>query len=278
MRPAELADRRPAGRRMLDETLLEAGPVAESPAPRLDGCRQRARPRPARARRKAAGPGRDPFAQATRVRRPEARRRKRLGLPRASGEAPPIRARQTLQEGTHIVERQAGDHDLLRGTAVAVSPRARAQQAVSRPRAVADLQWNGKDPSASQTTGPSMSAIESPCILVCSIDATVRLLLRLRAHPRRDRRLDRMTPAGRRASWTNWFRLETIERRPRRETRRARMAREAKTRSMNRFFWIIMAIMGGGLILLVANHDSGTVPALRPTISGAWSISACSPW
>lgn len=28
---------------------------------------------------------------------------------------------------------------------------------------------------------------------------------------------------------------------------------------MNRFFWIIMAIMGGGLILLVANHDSGTV-------------------
>jgi len=28
---------------------------------------------------------------------------------------------------------------------------------------------------------------------------------------------------------------------------------------MNRLFWIIMAILGGGLILLFANHDSGTV-------------------
>jgi aspartyl protease family protein len=28
---------------------------------------------------------------------------------------------------------------------------------------------------------------------------------------------------------------------------------------MNRLFWIVMAVMGGGLILLVANHDSGSV-------------------
>ena len=31
---------------------------------------------------------------------------------------------------------------------------------------------------------------------------------------------------------------------------------------MNRLFWIIMAILGGGLILLVANHDSGTVAGI----------------
>lgn len=72
-----------------------------------------------------------------------------------------------------------------------------------------------------------MTAIESPCILVCSVDdqtgycfgcgrtrAEIGLWLEL-------------TPESRRAVMAELpARLETVERKPRRETRRARMARE----------------------------------------------------
>ena len=72
-----------------------------------------------------------------------------------------------------------------------------------------------------------MTTIESPCILVCSIDVKtgfcfgcgrtrdeIGAWLTMTAHERREVMAE--LPA----------RLETVERRPRRETRRARMARE----------------------------------------------------
>ncbi|WP_407864978.1 DUF1289 domain-containing protein [Phyllobacterium phragmitis] len=69
--------------------------------------------------------------------------------------------------------------------------------------------------------------IESPCILVCSIDAKTgycfgcgRTMDEIGAwtmmSPERRREIAAALPA----------RLETVERKPRRETRRARMARE----------------------------------------------------
>ena len=72
-----------------------------------------------------------------------------------------------------------------------------------------------------------MTAIESPCILVCSIDLKtgycfgcgrtrdeIGAWLTMTAQARRD--VMALLPT----------RLDTVERRPRRETRRARMARE----------------------------------------------------
>lgn len=75
-----------------------------------------------------------------------------------------------------------------------------------------------------------MSAIESPCILVCSIDMKTGYCFGC------GRTRDEI------ASWLGFSaderraimevlprRLETVERKPRRETRRARMAREGRT-------------------------------------------------
>ncbi|MBL8581402.1 MAG: DUF1289 domain-containing protein [Rhizobiaceae bacterium] len=72
-----------------------------------------------------------------------------------------------------------------------------------------------------------MTAIESPCILVCSIDMKTgycfgcgrtrdEISAWIAMTPDERRRVMGLLPA----------RLETVERRPRRETRRARMARE----------------------------------------------------
>lgn len=72
-----------------------------------------------------------------------------------------------------------------------------------------------------------MTAIESPCILVCSIDVKTGYCFGcgrtrdeigawLTMTPETRREIMKALPA----------RLETVERRPRRETRRARMARE----------------------------------------------------
>jgi uncharacterized protein len=78
-----------------------------------------------------------------------------------------------------------------------------------------------------------MSAIESPCILVCSID--IKTGYCFGCGRTRDEIADwiSMTPEERRRVMDELAsRLETVERRPRRETRRGRMAREAmeKTR------------------------------------------------
>ncbi|PRD41512.1 DUF1289 domain-containing protein [Phyllobacterium phragmitis] len=71
-----------------------------------------------------------------------------------------------------------------------------------------------------------MSMIESPCILVCSIDANTGYCFGC------GRTIDEigawtmMTPERRREISTKLpARLETMERKPRRETRRARMTR-----------------------------------------------------
>ncbi|TKT79158.1 DUF1289 domain-containing protein [Aquamicrobium sp. LC103] len=72
-----------------------------------------------------------------------------------------------------------------------------------------------------------MTAIESPCILVCSMDMATGYCFGcgrtrdeigawLTYSPQERRAVMELLPA----------RLETIERKPRRETRRARMARE----------------------------------------------------
>jgi predicted Fe-S protein YdhL (DUF1289 family) len=74
-----------------------------------------------------------------------------------------------------------------------------------------------------------MSAIESPCILVCSIDATSGYCFGCGRTGEEIASWIAMSPARRRAVMDELpARLETIERRPRRETKRARMAREAK--------------------------------------------------
>ncbi|MBE7185283.1 MAG: DUF1289 domain-containing protein [Methylobacterium mesophilicum] len=72
-----------------------------------------------------------------------------------------------------------------------------------------------------------MTAIESPCILVCSIDMKTGYCFG--CGRTRDEISDwlAMTPGQRRAVMGELpMRLETVERRPRRETRRSRMARE----------------------------------------------------
>lgn len=72
-----------------------------------------------------------------------------------------------------------------------------------------------------------MTTIESPCILVCSIDWKTGYCFGCgRTREEISGWLD-MTPEKRRNVMSVLpARLETVERRPRRETRRARMARE----------------------------------------------------
>jgi len=75
-----------------------------------------------------------------------------------------------------------------------------------------------------------MAVIESPCILVCSMDMKTGYCFGCgRTREEIAGWLD-MTPEARRAVMAILpARLETIERRPRRETRRTRMARERDT-------------------------------------------------
>ncbi|WP_318761503.1 DUF1289 domain-containing protein [Aminobacter niigataensis] len=72
-----------------------------------------------------------------------------------------------------------------------------------------------------------MMAIESPCILVCSIDMVTGYCFGCgRTREEIGAWLD-MTPETRRAVMAALpARLDTVERKPRRETRRTRMARE----------------------------------------------------
>jgi uncharacterized protein len=72
-----------------------------------------------------------------------------------------------------------------------------------------------------------MTAIESPCILVCSIDNKTGFCFGCgRTREEIGAWID-MTPETRRSVMAELqARLETVERRPRRETRRTRMARE----------------------------------------------------
>lgn len=75
--------------------------------------------------------------------------------------------------------------------------------------------------------GTAMAAIESPCILVCSIDDRTGYCFGCgRTRAEIGAWID-MTPTQRREVMMQLQeRLETVERRPRRETRRSRMARE----------------------------------------------------
>ena len=80
-----------------------------------------------------------------------------------------------------------------------------------------------------------MTAIESPCILVCSIDMKTGYCFGCgRTRDEIAGWID-MTPETRRAVMATLpARLETVERRPRRETRRTRMARERGATALNR--------------------------------------------
>jgi uncharacterized protein len=72
-----------------------------------------------------------------------------------------------------------------------------------------------------------MTAIESPCILVCSIDMKTGYCFGCGRTRDEIGRWISMTAAERRQVMAILpARLETVERRPRRETRRARLARE----------------------------------------------------
>lgn len=73
-----------------------------------------------------------------------------------------------------------------------------------------------------------MTTIESPCILVCSIDQTTGYCFGCGRTREEIGAWMSMSPEARRATMTLLpARLATMERRPRRETRRARMARES---------------------------------------------------
>lgn len=77
-----------------------------------------------------------------------------------------------------------------------------------------------------------MAAIESPCILVCSIDRTTGYCFGCGRTQQEIGAWIEMTPEARRSVMAELpARLETVERRPRRETRRTRMARERDTLS-----------------------------------------------
>src|SRR5690606_34915384 len=84
------------------------------------------------------------------------------------------------------------------------------------------------------------------------------LLLRLRPHAGRDRRLDRNDPRkapvgdGRAARPPGNGRAQAA---PRNEAQ----PHGARTRlaCMNRLFWIVMAVIGLGLVLLMVNHSAG---------------------
>ena len=72
-----------------------------------------------------------------------------------------------------------------------------------------------------------MTAIESPCILVCSIDMKTGFCFGCGRTRDEISQWIAMTPETRRAIMSELpERLETVERLPRRETRRSRMARE----------------------------------------------------
>jgi predicted Fe-S protein YdhL (DUF1289 family) len=72
-----------------------------------------------------------------------------------------------------------------------------------------------------------MAAIESPCILVCSVDMKTGYCFGCGRTRDEIAEWIGMTPDQRRAVMALLpARLETVERRPRRETRRARMVRE----------------------------------------------------
>ena len=89
-----------------------------------------------------------------------------------------------------------------------------------------------------------MAAIESPCILVCSMDIKTGYCFGCGRTRDEIAAWIEMTPQMRRAVMGLLpARLESVERRPRRETRRTRMARERDSRSerkmtMDRLFWI----------------------------------------
>jgi predicted Fe-S protein YdhL (DUF1289 family) len=72
-----------------------------------------------------------------------------------------------------------------------------------------------------------MTAIESPCILVCSMDDRTGYCFGCgRTRAEIEAWID-LTPQARRAVMALLpARMDTIQRRPRRETRRSRMARE----------------------------------------------------
>jgi len=75
-----------------------------------------------------------------------------------------------------------------------------------------------------------MSTIESPCILVCSIDMKTGFCFGCGRTQNEIGGWIAMAPSQRRAVMAELpARLETVERRPRRETRRSRMARESGT-------------------------------------------------
>jgi predicted Fe-S protein YdhL (DUF1289 family) len=72
-----------------------------------------------------------------------------------------------------------------------------------------------------------MTAIESPCILVCSIDMKTGYCFGCGRTRDEISGWISMTPETRREIMGELpARLETVERKPRRETRRSRMARE----------------------------------------------------
>ena len=72
-----------------------------------------------------------------------------------------------------------------------------------------------------------MTAIESPCILVCSIDMKTGYCFGCGRTREEIGAWTAMTPEARHEVMEELpARLATVERRPRRETRRARMARE----------------------------------------------------
>lgn len=72
-----------------------------------------------------------------------------------------------------------------------------------------------------------MTSIESPCILVCSMDMKTGYCFGCGRTRDEISGWIAMTPQHRRSIMDELpARLETVERRPRRETRRARMARE----------------------------------------------------
>lgn len=72
-----------------------------------------------------------------------------------------------------------------------------------------------------------MTAIESPCILVCSIDMKTGYCFGCGRTRDEISAWLSMTPEGRRTVMAELpARLATVERKPRRETRRTRMARE----------------------------------------------------
>ena len=73
----------------------------------------------------------------------------------------------------------------------------------------------------------SVREIESPCILVCSIDRRTGFCFGCGRTQQEINGWIEMTPGARREVMAELpARLETVERPPRRETRRARMARE----------------------------------------------------